>query len=264
MLIEREIRMTITYHPDPNHYWMEPETERDLLLEFNDLLDEEAHFFTLNENDLEGLIETLDHFVSTRDEIYWLTLARITELVLHCAGNYANSGEFALMGDLLLNPRLVLVHIQGDFQPVVKKRHTLLTDQFKAKGNSRYQVMQWLKNETIIEVKHKALLPHLIEQLEQSAFIEREYLDSIRQRTKQIADCVVFLHSILIQDNESLFSWTKKASQSDRAMIEAKLFPFDLAPFFELGQKIRQPAQIVLTDPTFPKQKTLPERPQSS
>jgi hypothetical protein len=103
-------------------HWMESETNKSLLLNFNDQLDEKSNVFSLNEGALEGLIDRLDSLVSNKEEMYWLTLARITELVLLCAGNYANNGEFGLMGDLLLNPRLVLIHIRGQHRPIVKKR----------------------------------------------------------------------------------------------------------------------------------------------
>jgi hypothetical protein len=222
----------------------ETEKDQNALLHFNERLDRKANFFMLNELALEGFLEELDGLVAGREAEYFMTLARICELVLNCAGNYANNGEFSLMGDLLFNPRLVLVHIRGHLRPVVKKRHSLLTDQFKSMADSRYNVMQWLKKETLVEIKTKALLPHLVKQIENSGCLEREYIDSIHDRTRQITELVVFLHSIQISDSHELFSWMNNSSYSDRTMIEAKLFRPNLELFFSLGRRIRQSALI--------------------
>ncbi|MFH0787634.1 MAG: hypothetical protein V2B13_08455 [Pseudomonadota bacterium] len=224
--------------------WLESETNKSLILNFNDRLDEKSNFFSLNESALEGLIDRLDSLVSTKDELYWLTLARITELVLLCAGNYANNGEFTLMGDLLLNPRLILIHIRGQHRPSVKKRHTLLTEQFSHVAETHDEIIQWLKAETIVEIKIKALLPHLLDQLENSGVIGQEYFESVTKRNSQIAELVGLLHSILLGDHVSLDTWSKRAGRSDQEMVESKLFRFDLEPFFELGRRIRHLAKI--------------------
>lgn len=249
--------MTPNYQSTIRHRWMEPAPNIPFLLDFNDRLDAKANFFTLNEKALEDLIDDLDSLASTKDELYWLTLARITELVLLCAGNYANNGEFALMGDLLLNPRLVYIHLRGHNRPIIKKRHTLLTDQFRHMADSKIDVIQWLKKETIVEIKTKALLPHLLDRLENSACLNQKYIDSIKLRTKQIAELVGFLHCIFIGDSESLFTWLKKATPSDRAMVEAKLIHFDLDPFFELGRKIKQMTQSPFVSQTFQNQRPI-------
>jgi len=218
----------------------------DLILQFNSFLETKANFFSLNEKNLEDLIAQLDDLVPVKDHLYWLTLARICELAINCAGNYANNGEFSFMGDLLLNPRRVLVHIRGRLHPIVKQRHTLLTDQFCHMADSKYEVMQWLKQETIVEIKVKALLPDLLEKLEHSGFWGREYLDSIHHRTQEIAELVQFLQAAQIHDNVSLFTWLKKSSSSDQALVQARLFRPDLHSFFYFGQKIRQMAHPFL------------------
>ena len=76
-----------------------------ILLYFNELLDSKANLFSLNERVIEDLIEELDEITPIKDQGYWLTLTRINELALVCAGNYADNCEFSLVGDLLVNPR---------------------------------------------------------------------------------------------------------------------------------------------------------------
>ena len=231
--------------------------ENNVILQFNYLLDRKSHFFSFNESALENLIEQLANRIFFRDLSYWLTMARINELVLLCAGNYANNGEFSLMSDLLLNPRLTLIHIRGQNRPVVKKRHTLLTDQFRHMAESKTDIIQWLKEETIVEIKVKALLPHLLQGLEHSGVIQKEYLESVKTRTKQIADWVEFLHDRGLMDNVSMYNWLSSAGPSDRKMFVSHRLRLDLEPFWELGRQIKVLARIPVMEPVLPWQHPL-------
>ncbi|RPH85291.1 MAG: hypothetical protein EHM75_09895 [Desulfobacteraceae bacterium] len=213
---------------------------RPILLYFNELLDFKANLFSLNERVIEGLVGELNEFTSIKDHGYWLTLARINELALVCAGNYADNCEFSLVGDLLVNPRLVLVHVSGLNQPLTKKRHIPLSEQFQQGENDLHQVRQWLKRETRVEVKTEALLPELRKRLENSGHIPREYLDSVEQRKRRIADLIGFLASAGISDTVALHAWQKKASPADRVLLESNLCRFDFECFFEMGRLFRE------------------------
>ncbi len=140
--------------------WRKIKVKNNLILHFNHLLDKRSNYFSLNESALEDLIEQLDHLVYFQDVSFWLTMARINELTLLCAENYANNGELSLVGDLLLNPRLILIHIRGENRPVAKKRHTLLTEQFRFAAETVPGVIEWLKTETCLEIRKEALLPY--------------------------------------------------------------------------------------------------------
>ena len=235
---------------------VQSKAKNNLILQFDDCLDRKSHFFSFNESALENLIEQLANLVFFRDLSYWLTIARINELVLLCAGNYANNGEFSLMSDLLLNPRLTLIHIRGQNRPVVP-RHTLLTDQFRQMAESKTDIIQWLKEETIVEIKVKALLPHLLQGLEHSGVIRKEYLESVKTRTKQIADWVEFLHGRGLMDNVSMYQWLSCASPADRKMFASHRLRFDLEPFWELGRQIKVLAGIPVREPILPWQHPL-------
>ncbi|HMK65718.1 MAG TPA: hypothetical protein VK564_07965, partial [Thermodesulfobacteriota bacterium] len=132
-----------------------------------------------------------------KDASYWLTLARIYELALLCAENYANNAELALVGDLLFNPRLILVHVKGQPRPIPKNRHISLREQFK----SIPDVIQWLKTETTLETKKDAIIPHLHKKMEQSGSFSQEYFDFMNNRQKQIADLIIFLTAAGISDS---------------------------------------------------------------
>lgn len=93
------------------------------LVEFNDSLEVQAFTSRIKETVIEHEIEALETIGSIWGHVYWLTLARINELALFCAANYAENCEFQGVGDFLVNPRLTLVHIRGMPEPVVKERH---------------------------------------------------------------------------------------------------------------------------------------------
>lgn len=129
----------------------------------------------------------MDNLVFIRDVSYWLTLARINELALLCTENYANNGEIALVGDLLLNPRLILIHVRGQNRPIIKKRHTPLTEQFGSVAETYPEVVQWLKTETSLEIKTPALLPYLHQKLEGAGCFSKEYFNALDKRKTRIA-----------------------------------------------------------------------------
>lgn len=217
--------------------------KNNLVLHYNYLLDKKSNFYSLNENGLENLIEQLDRLVYFKDASFWLTMARINELTLLCAENYANNGELSLVGDLLLNPRLILVHIKREKRPVVKKRHTLLTEQFRFAGKTVQEVIEWLKTETRLEIKTEALLPFLHQRLEKSGYFRKEYFESLTQRKAKIAELTGFLSGIGPSGCFDLYQWLNKARQADREMIKSKLCRCNRDRFFELGSQVRDLAQ---------------------
>ena len=214
--------------------------ERRCLLQFNEKLDAKAKVFFLNEPLIEALLRELDGNISVRDNGYWWTLARINEMALLCAQNYANNCEFSLVGDLLINPRLVLVHGAGFKQPVAKKRHVPLSVQFQDVGSNLREIRTWLKTETLVEVRTEALLPDLFKKLGQSGLFDQRYLDAIEQRKRRIADLIGYLSSGGITDNASLASWLKAAAPADRKLIEASFCPLDFGWFSEMGRRVME------------------------
>ena len=187
---------------------------------------------------MENLTEQLDHLVYVRDVSYWLTLARINELTLLCAENYANNGELTLVGDLLLNPRLILVHIRNENRPVVKKRHTPLTEQFRFAAETAQGVIDWLKTETCLEIKKDALLPHLHRRLEKSGYFRKEYFESVTRRKIKIAKLTGFISGIGSIESFDFYQWLQKAGPSDRELLKSKLCPCTRDFYFELGSRV--------------------------
>ena len=208
------------------------------LFRFNRDLDRNAHLSRLNEKYLEQRIEELDEQRPTSVELYEHTRARLHELLLICAANYANNCEYGALGDLMFNPRLTLVHIRGRHEHVVKERHKPLTEQFRDRAGRPSEVVLWLKKETTLQRKKQPLIPHSYEILERCRFVSKGYLDSARSRAVQIADLSAFLSCRGFKDRLELEDWLRSASPSDRALMESRLLPLDWRMFRELGSLV--------------------------
>lgn len=208
------------------------------MLEYNESLEKDATPFRLCESLLEEKFEHLTKIVTAWDPMSWLTLARLNEMALFCAGNYADSCEFSAAGDLLVNPRLILVHIRGLREPVGKERHTMLTEQFRWVSGTQQGVIHWLKRHTTLETKKEPLLPLLYRLLENSGCISTEYLEWARARMEKIADVIGFLSAWNLTDSLDLYRRMQTESGASRAFIEENLCRFGLGTFEDLGRDL--------------------------
>jgi hypothetical protein len=209
------------------------------LIEFNIGLEENAKLSRLNERFLEEKMLELDRYCPLRKAVYFQTRVRLHELLLLCAANYANNCEFKAVGDLLFNPRLTLVHATGFRAPIIKARHTPLTEQFADKAETRAGVVEWLKKETILEIRKKPIIPHSLEILESSGFISEDYLESAKSHAVRIADLIAYLSCGGFEDRLSLENWIRCASQNDKDLMQSKFIELDWKPFWELGSCVR-------------------------
>jgi hypothetical protein len=221
------------------------------LREFNHDLDRNAKLSRLNEQYLSRKMEELDRHHPIFIEAYVYSRARLHELLLLCAANYANNCEYGAVGDLMFNPRLTLIHIRGRHSPVVKERHTPLSEQFADRAGTHREVMMWLREETTLEIKEKPLIPHSYELLENAEFMPGSYLDSARDRAVQIADLSAFLACRGFEDRMELDEWLRNASPTDRALMESRLLPLDWSMFREFGALIRSQAHSTFSHPSF-------------
>jgi hypothetical protein len=228
------------------------------LFEFNSHLDRNAQLSRLNEKYLEQRMEALDNHVPICRGVYELTRARLHELLLLCAANYANNCEYGAVGDLMFNPRLTLVHIRGRHEPVVKERHTPLSEQFRDKAGTRSEVVLWLKEETTLEIEKKPLIPYSYEILENCSSISKGYLDSAQDRAIQIADLSAFLCCRGFEERLKLEDWLTTASPNDRALMESRLIRLDWGRFQRLAALIEiivyqlfAPGSTILSCPIF-------------
>jgi hypothetical protein len=205
------------------------------LIDYNYYLKKDSLGSSLNEKFLAQKVSELEEIDSIKEELYWLTFARLNELTLFCAGNYADNFEFTAAGDLLANPRLIAVHIRGLSEPVIKNRHSRITEQFGCAGSTKKEVIHWLKNKTLLEIKKEPLLPYLYESLRNSGYISQQYLFSTDKRMRQIADGIVHLWSWHLPSGHDLNYRLQHTTQSEREFIKSKLCQFDMRTFYDLG-----------------------------
>jgi hypothetical protein len=219
------------------------ETNPSAFSDFNASLEQEAAPSNLNEDFIESRLCELEQIgpdCAETCEIYWLTYARLFELALLCAGNYADHFEFAAAGDLLANPRLILIHFKSGCSAAKKDRHRKLTDQFRYVAGNRQAVVTWLKQETIPEIVEKPLLPHMQERMARSGFLSKEYLDLVERRMERIADAIGFLASWHLAESSAFYLRVQCVSASEQSFIESNLCRFDKETFFELGEVLRR------------------------
>ncbi|MBN2516559.1 MAG: hypothetical protein JXC33_11070 [Deltaproteobacteria bacterium] len=205
------------------------------LEDYNRSLEKNASIVRLNECFLEEKTNELEKIDPMCEELYWLTFARLNELALLCAGNYADNMEFTSVGDFLVNPRLILVHVKNRNQPVIKERHTKLTEQFQDVAPKKIGVISWLRDETTLEIKEKPLLPYLNEALKNSGYVSQRYLDSADRRLKKIADAVGFFASLNFVDSYNFHVRLQNTPESEKEFIKSNLCKFDTNSFDDLG-----------------------------
>jgi len=205
---------------------------------FNRSLNAIASPHLLNERVLEARLYELEALSVHHNPAYWLTYARLAELTLFCAGTYACHGEIIASGDLLVNPRRILIHPDGAL-PVIKHRHTPLTQQFSRAAEGRSQVVEWLARHTLVQIRRKALLPHMQSALKASGTVSEAYLHSLRDRMLRIADTLAASCLGYSSEPFGAISHPQALDSLTRDSSAAPCSEFDLEVFHALGETLR-------------------------
>jgi hypothetical protein len=208
------------------------------IFHFNRRLESEAELSTLNESLLETRLRDLDDMGPVDERIYWLTLARLTELTLYCAGNYADGLHFREAGDLLLNPRLVLVTAATDGRVYAKERHQRMSEQFRSLIGAGKDPVLWLKKEMTPRIRKEALLPELLGRMKHDSCLSEAYVSSVEERMKKIAGTIDFVSAWHVRDSVEFHQRLEKVGLSERKAIESQLCRFDKKTFEELGHDL--------------------------
>ena len=208
-------------------------------MEFNAVLDREARPENLNEGFLERKLDELDALDVGGGAPYWLTLARITELTLLCAGTYADNGELAAAGDLLVNPRLIVIHVRGLSEPLVKNRRGCVASQLRHLMPTAAGALEWLKGNTWVEIRKEPLLPHLYQRLERSGLFSSCYLESVDQRMKRVADVIAILGVWHLFAGHDVGARLRSLPGREWDFVGEKLCRFGLTLFVALGEELR-------------------------
>jgi hypothetical protein len=194
----------------------------------------------LTEPAIEDILQQLERLGEGSLPQHQLLTARILEAALLCAGHYVDNCEFTAAGDLLVNPRQILIHQKGESHPTIKMRHGRLSDQLGHGCQGRGAFLDWFKCNVVLEIAKPALLPGLLRHLERYGSFQNAYLDSIRLRMNQAAQTIAFLSAWHVSDPADRHTRIHTASAQKPSFIEENLCRFDTKDFHRLGLEIER------------------------
>ncbi|TKB09645.1 hypothetical protein [Desulforhopalus sp. IMCC35007] len=168
-------------------------------------------------------------------EIYWLSMSRIMELALLCAGNYADFGQIREAGDLMVNPRHTEVHINGIWEPVKVNRYEGMTDQFIDYAPAGTNVAEWLRDNTHLVHIKGPLIPDLYEMLKGADTLSELYLSSIDLRMQKIAQTMTFVSYGQMMDPNYPLSGVPP---EENDFVEANLCRYDRKIYDQIAHDI--------------------------
>lgn len=220
------------------HFRNDLRFDRNPILVLNEALDNLHVPHDVNEQTIEKFLHDIKTDDTTLRPAYWLMMTRLFELSLICAGHYADNCEFSAAGDLLVNPRKILIHRKGYSHPLVKQRHGRLTDQLNQEKKCRELVLLQVKHEVRVEISKPAILPYLFERIEKSGHIASWYLHDAQERMKKIADTIGFLSAWSLSRFEVLHHRMQKMSSKTRRFVADHQCNFDTRYFVRIGREI--------------------------
>jgi hypothetical protein len=165
-------------------------------------------------------------------EIYWLSMSRVMELSLLCAGNYADFGQIRETGDLIVNPRHTEVHIDGTWEPVRVKRYERMSEQFTEYAPAGTNVGEWLRDNTHLVHVKGPLIPYLYDMLKGADMLSESYLSSVYVRMQKIAETIAFvMQGQRIDPNYPLSG----VIPEEKEFVEANLCRYNRKIFHQIG-----------------------------
>ena len=170
----------------------------------------------------------------------WLLLVRLAEAALVCAGNYADNGEFEAAGDLLVNPRQILVHEPAKGRSTTKKRHGRLSAQFGLNSADDPRAMKRFSAGMCLEITKPALLPHMTQVLKGSHGIAAAYVQRLEDGQRRIAETLGFLAAWGVFDSAQLWQRLQACSRQEKNFAESHLCRFDGQVFGQIGKDLQR------------------------
>jgi hypothetical protein len=178
--------------------------------------------------------------LKSEGQSYWLLLVRLAEVALLCAGNYADNCEYEAAGDLLVNPREILVHRRADGRSTAKNRHGRLSEQFGLEGVERLRSMKRFSAGICLEITKPPLLPHMERVLRESGCISQSFIQRLEEGQRRIANTLAFLAAWHVFDSAQLWRRLQVSSARERLFVESHLCRFDTRVFHEIGEDLRR------------------------
>ena len=169
---------------------------------------------------------------------FWLLYGKLTEAALLCAGHYADNCEYSAAGDLLVNPRRILVHNKNSGASGLKKRHGSISEQFMPKGVDPAVFRKNFSSSMTTYIEEPALLPLMADTLTQSGVFCENYLHSINQRMKKIADTIAFLMAWSPDNTIELHERLSLTTPGSKKFIQCNLCRFHPAAFDAMEKEL--------------------------
>jgi len=168
-------------------------------------------------------------------EIYWLSMSRVMELALLCAGNYTDFGHIREAADLIVNPRHVEVHINGIWEPFRVKRYERITKQFTDYIPAGTNVREWLRDNTHLVHVKGPLIPDLYDMLKGADLLSESYLSSVYLRMQKISETMTFVMQGQMMDQNYPLSGV---IPEEKEFVEANLCRYNRKKFHQIGMDI--------------------------
>ncbi len=168
-------------------------------------------------------------------EIYWLSMSRVMELALLCAGNFADFGQIREAADLMVNPRHTEVHIDGIWEPVRVKRYKRMTEQFTDYAPLGKNVREWLRDNTHLVHVKGPLIPDLYTMLKGADTLSESYLSSVYLRMQKISETMSFVMQGQMMDQNYPLSGVLP---EEKEFVEANLCRYNREKFHQIGVDI--------------------------
>jgi len=215
-----------------------PERYRDLI-KLNYRLDQSSSLTVLNEKLLVSLYESLQQ-IDADSDLYDMSLVRVFELSIYYAGYCADMGDIQTAGDLVANPGKVEIYIDGNDDPIIKKRHESLSRlvQSRVSDIGDGEIAAFLRDKILTHVIKDPLLTEMMCQIKKSGRFTQGYMDVSENRIKCIAQTMGFIFSCHIPKGNSVTSYMSQCDPSDQKDIESNLCRFNLNYFHYMKQEI--------------------------
>lgn len=214
------------------------------IIDLNRQLDDQAALGPACEDFLLNLLARLLEGEQEETPDLWPTLARLAELTLFSAGCLALAGEFAACGDLLINPGGKLLHIKGALRPFEIRRHQALTSQVAHLVPEGWRAIEWLKQNTILEVPQKALLPRLRDELANWPHA-KDYLDQLGRDCEALTSSLVLLAGLGAGSDAGLTETMARLPYCEREWLESQMYRPNLKRFHQLRALLQYPDRQV-------------------
>ncbi|MGD9369250.1 MAG: hypothetical protein PVH87_26315 [Desulfobacteraceae bacterium] len=194
----------------------------------------------VNESIIESILYQWEQYGKQHLPQHWLIAARIFEMAILCAGHYVDNCEYTAAGDLLFNPRKILIYQKGCSHPIKKHRHGCLSDQLHGHRVADQAFPIWFRDNATLRLVRPAVIPFLQTSMEQSGRVADAYLRTVRQRMERAADTMAFLNSWSVSRQADRQDRIESASPETRRFIADHLCAFDDEVFKSLGEEIHR------------------------